>query len=829
MTSLSRRFLVGVGVTSVTITLLGSLAAFFVFRSDLETRQVKHLGEYVDQRQVNVARRFDVMGRIQRASVDDLRAEMDRLSPSEIDRLFDRHYPLHADGTRRSRPEDFEGHREPSGEWVKGVGAFLANGADVSPDAKRAMVAAYNVVRQTGAGVRATYDSFYFATPEDRVVIYAPGRLDHLRFYRETAPASLTFHGEQSMQLVLPAADPKGETRCTSLQHYLQDDRGPRQAAACLTPATWRGRYIGAVGSSMHMRDYLATAVQTQMQGVTGLLIDGQGAALAFPGANAAAPDAAEAAAAAKVERAFDTRALLARVRAQHQEHGVIASPDGRQIVAYARIDGPDWWLLLSYPRAQLHASAFRSAVWVLAIGLIASLLQTLAIVHLARVAIARPLRRLADSGTDPALLTELTGRRDEIGVLGRALRHERDKTHALLVSLEERVAERTAELERASTEKDRFLANMSHELRTPLNGVIAVSETLAGLQRSKRAKEMAHLIVSSSRLLEHVLSDVLDFSRLESGEVSLTHEAFDLGRVLAHTAELHRAVAEGKGLALSLDVAPAAAGGYLGDPVRLTQVVSNLLSNAVKFTERGSIELTAAAMPKGVRLTVTDTGIGFDAAAGGRLFQRFEQADPSISRRFGGTGLGLAICRSLVEAMGGAIRARSAPGAGASFTVELPLPRAADAPAESEDEAETEEATLAGVRVLLAEDHPTNQKVVELILESAGVELMIVDDGRAALEALGGGGFDVVLMDMQMPGMDGLSATRLWREREAMLHLPRTPVVMLTANALPEHVEASLKAGADRHLAKPIRAAELLQVVESFAAASPAPKIRAA
>ena len=817
MSSLSKSFLLGVGATAVTTTLLASLAAFFVFRSDLTRRQLEHLQEYVDQRVVVVSSRFAAISGIQQQAASELSTDMDGLGAAAAQRILDRRLPMQPDGTRRSLPRDFDGAYDEEGDRTSGMGAFLARGGSIAPEESVALAAAFHIVHLFGEGIRSTYDNFYFATPNNRVIIYAPERADRLTFYRHDAPATLDFHDEEMMRMVAPAADPTGRTRCTSLQRLIQDREGKRLATACMTPVYRHGRYIGAFGSSIQLRDYLTrSAAGSNIPHATSLLLRPQGDVIAVTGSTpelAPSPETLS-----RLERNLHVGGLAAALRADGRTRGVIRSPDGRLMIGFARIPGPDWWLVLAYPQAEILASALRSASWILGLGLLAALVQTALIVAFARRTIAQPLQRLAASCEAEAPTEDLQRRHDEIGVLGRALRDERAKTQAVLTSLEERVAERTAELERASTEKDRFLANMSHELRTPLNGVIAVSETLAGLQRSRRARDMAMLIVNSSRLLEHVLSDILDVSRLESGEVQLTHEPFDLGLTLEHVAELHRVVAEGKGLALTLEVAPEVRGRYLGDAIRLTQVVSNLLSNAVKFSEAGRVELKAAQGPGGLVLTVSDTGIGFDTATRARLFQRFEQADPSIRRRYGGTGLGLAICRSLVEAMGGTVRAASAPGFGSIFTVELPLPTAAaESQAPDAQDEEGAESGLAEVRVLLAEDHPTNQKVVQLILESAGVKLVTVDNGREALEALGSARFDLVLMDMQMPEMDGLSATRLWREREALLQLPRTPVVMLTAHALSEHMEESLRAGADRHLTKPIRAGELLAVVEQL------------
>ena len=271
--------------------------------------------------------------------------------------------------------------------------------------------------------------------------------------------------------------------------------------------------------------------------------------------------------------------------------------------------------------------------------------------------------------------------------------------------------------------------------------------------------------------------------------------------------AELHRASAEAKGLALSWSLDASAAGGVMGDEVRLSQILSNLLSNAVKFTESGEVSLNVARGPDGLTFVVRDSGIGFSQAQGERLFKRFSQADASVTRRFGGTGLGLAICAWLAELMGGRISAASTPGEGSQFTVFLPLPAADLAETEAEDAGAASALTIAGAKVLLAEDHPANQRVVALVLEPFGVDLTIVGDGAQAIAAEAGGQFDVILMDLHMPEVDGLTAIRAIREAEVRRGGGRrTPIIALTADAMAEHIAATRAAGADAHLSKPIR-----------------------
>ncbi len=333
---------------------------------------------------------------------------------------------------------------------------------------------------------------------------------------------------------------------------------------------------------------------------------------------------------------------------------------------------------------------------------------------------------------------------------------------------------------ETANRSKNEFLANMSHEIRTPLNGVMGIASALGRTTLTPAQKEMVDLIGASAHTLEALLSDVLDLARIESGKLELRDEVFDLGETVRLVAGLFEPRARDKGLVFKTAISPAAYGLVRGDVIRLRQIVSNLLSNAVKFTDRGKVILHAEAERIGeavrIKLSVVDSGIGFDKEAASRLFQRFEQADGSITRRFGGTGLGLAISKSLAVAMQGDLTAASTPGKGAVFTfvatfpaaeTETPAMGAADmalaadlrrALADATGEAEPRPAAIvaipspapksepappapAALRILLAEDHPTNRKVVNLILQAIGVDLTNVENGQQAVEAAADGG----------------------------------------------------------------------------------------
>ena len=371
------------------------------------------------------------------------------------------------------------------------------------------------------------------------------------------------------------------------------------------------------------------------------------------------------------------------------------------------------------------------------------------------------------------------------------------------------------AAAEAANQAKSEFLANMSHEIRTPLNGVVGMADLLCRSALPPKEREFAEIIRSSGQTLERLLSDILDLARVESGGVTLERTTLHLGDAIRSSVALSRLKAEEKGLDLRLSIDPVLDGPVEGDPTRIRQILTNLLSNAIKFTERGVVEVRAAVAHEGVmRLSVRDSGVGFDAADKARVFRRFEQADGSITRRFGGTGLGLAICRQLAELMGGSLDCTSAPGEGSTFWADLPL-MLADAPQPTPVEEQTAAEFDGALRVLVADDHATNRKVVELILTGAGAETTCVEDGAQAIEAFRAGAFDLVLMDMQMPVLDGLSAVRAIRTWEVEQGRPPTVMMMLTANTLPEHVAAGVEAGADGHIPKPITAGRLLAAVD--------------
>jgi signal transduction histidine kinase/HPt (histidine-containing phosphotransfer) domain-containing protein len=367
----------------------------------------------------------------------------------------------------------------------------------------------------------------------------------------------------------------------------------------------------------------------------------------------------------------------------------------------------------------------------------------------------------------------------------------------------------------RANQAKSRFVANVSHEIRTPLNAIIGLADVLLSGEATPVQRDYLQKIRGSGRHLLGLVNDILDFSKIEAGKLSVETVDFELDRVLGDVVAIVMERVQAKGLALVVDCPETLPRHLRGDPQRLAQVLLNYLNNAVKFTERGQIVLSGSSQPEGpgharLRFEITDTGIGLSAEQQGRLFRNFEQADASTTRQFGGTGLGLAISRSLAELMGGEVGVRSELGSGSSFwfTVRVGVRENAVATAgEGQERPRVEGARsalvpLAGASVLVVEDNELNQQVARELLQMVGMQVEVAGDGAAALQCLRAQDFDLVLMDMQMPVMDGLKATAEIRRETRWAALP---IVAMTANAMPQDRERCLRAGMNDHLSKPI------------------------
>ena len=395
--------------------------------------------------------------------------------------------------------------------------------------------------------------------------------------------------------------------------------------------------------------------------------------------------------------------------------------------------------------------------------------------------------------------------------------------------AMEDELRRKRAEAEAAAVAKSEFLANMSHELRTPLTGIIGFAGLLEAVDDlPPKATRFVSRIVTASQTLLSVVNDILDFSRIEAGHIQLDPRPFDPATFVAETLELVTAQAQHKKLALNFDIHGQLPHAVLADSGRVRQVLLNLLGNAVKFTAKGGISVGVSYLAGNggsLRISVTDTGVGIPPERSHRLFERFSQVDGSISRQFGGSGLGLSICKSLAEIMGGAIGVESEEDVGSTFwfTIAAPIAELVR-PSRAVDGRPAE---MAPARILIVDDVAVNRELVSALLAPFGHDFVEAANAAEAIEAAHRRAFDLILMDLQMPGMDGLSATRAIRET---CDLNRsTPIVALTADVMPNHLDACRDAGLNDHIAKPIVAAELLTKVAGWTAPPPAGRAEAA
>ena len=494
-------------------------------------------------------------------------------------------------------------------------------------------------------------------------------------------------------------------------------------------------------------------------------------------------------------------------------------SLDGKDYVGYARVESASKWVIVtSGERDQVFASAYRMGLVVLGISFAFLCCISLVVVRFANGILSSLLSLIGYakhvSEGDFDLPLEDSTKTDELGTL-----------HAALQRLVRALRSMLLETQEASKMKGQFLANMSHEIRTPLNAIIGMTH-LSLKDGNLTGKQRAYLdnIQLAAKSLLGLINDILDISKVEAGMLELEHIPFNLRDTISNTLSIHQENAGSRGLSLAVEYDPDMPAHFIGDSLRISQVLNNLLSNALKFTREGGVTVRCRGEEEGnsgrvmARVSVTDTGIGMSPEMLDKLFQPFTQADASITRQFGGTGLGLAISDRLVHLLGGGFDVVSEEGRGTTFTFSMLLERDANALASSAEEVPLDQAfeqlKLDGKRILVAEDNAINQLIMAELIEPSGAGVVMADNGQQAVDAARDGNFDLVFMDMQMPVMDGLEATRVIR---GFADKDNLPIIAVTANAMKEDRDKGFASGMNSYITKPIEPRQLLDILKLY------------
>ena len=492
----------------------------------------------------------------------------------------------------------------------------------------------------------------------------------------------------------------------------------------------------------------------------------------------------------------------------------------GEDYTGFAKVEPLSKWIVISSGRdSEIFDSARKVGFTVFGISLAALLVVSFVVLRFANGILSTLLslisyaKRVSEGKFDSRL--ETTTREDELGVLHNSLER-------LVGTLQEMIF-KTQEVSRM---KGEFLANMSHEIRTPINAIMGMAHlALRDTEMSEKQHDYLDKIQIAARSLLGVINDILDISKIEAGKLVLESVPFNIRKLLDDTAAIHQINVNAKSLFLIVDCADDVPDFLVGDPLRIGQVLNNILSNGIKFTERGGVKVGCRLLKTDrgsatIRIDISDTGIGISEEQLAKLFQPFTQADASITRQFGGTGLGLAISRSLLGLMGGSLDVSSEPGIGSTFSLTVPFPIAVGVTELLDDGIPTtedfERLDLQEKVILIAEDNMINQTILEELVSPSKARLILAENGREAVEAVRRGKVDLILMDMQMPIMDGLQATKAIRQ---MPEWDGLPIIAVSANAMKEDREEGLAAGMNGYITKPIEIKQLYETLKTWLA----------
>jgi signal transduction histidine kinase/ActR/RegA family two-component response regulator len=823
--SLAWRILTAILVTTLSISIVATFFAITFFWQRLEQERLEGLEDYIGERALQTNAVFETIETSHQVAIAALERRLGALSDEQVNERFDRLFPQQPDGTRRSADALYDGYTDLDGDFHRGVGAYLNPESPQNTGQKRMLLAAYSVVDRGGEMLDGLVDNLYFFSPNNELIISAINRPDQLVFYRRDAPTDFNLNEASFTQLVAPGNNPAGQFVCDELRPLIYVQSREALTTGCFTPVIVNGVHLGAFGTTIQLRSYFESAIADVPDDAQNVFIDQSGTLIAHHNLLEGDITSEEV---ASISEALELPRIQTAILEDGRGSGAIIIEDSPWVIAFAHLPKPGWNFVTLVDRSVHRAHIIASASQILILGVAGIVVQAILIYLVLYRLIINPItaltRRFGDLPRGTVHRDEVLGRtlnaRHEIGELSRTLERHREESESLLEDLENRVSERTQQLEDVNKAQGDFLANMSHELRTPLNGIMGMAEVLENSVTTPADRTHARMINDCGETLTLLLNDVLDMSKIEAGQMELAIELTDLHRVLTNAHGLYMATAEAKGLSYALDIDESVPQFAMLDALRVKQCLTNLISNALKFTDSGSVLVNVSGEMHGedcrVQVQVHDTGIGIDEDAKNRLFSAFTQAESSTATKFGGTGLGLAIAQNLARLMNGDINVTSALGEGSKFElvfdVEPSTSNVVDDPSKRLQSLINDPAyvCLKNVRVLLVEDNFINREVAKAFLNPLTTNVTEAFNGAAALKTLSTETFDLILMDVRMPEMDGFEATmRIRNEGQAWSTLP---IIALTADASAADVRRCHAAGMNAHISKPLSVNELYE-----------------
>nr|WP_315184613.1 response regulator [uncultured Albidiferax sp.] len=834
--SLTMRTLLQMSLRITAVVVAVTLLSYFHIVHTLTQETQDKLRKYIAERGAKEGAVFklamDNLDVLKHQFLEDYRS-MGPVSDADFDKL----YETVPDGSTRLRRAAFEGLARADGTLSRNISGFAGIPAErLDADLRKRLVLSWRLLDRFGPAWVNRFANVYVHSPENFNIVYWPGLPWGLN-----AEAGLDMAQEEWMQIATPASNPSRATVWTGMYF---DPTANEWMVSAEAPVDLEGRHLATLGQDILLNAVFKRVFDDHLTGAKNFIIRPDGRLVAHPD-KIQEMDAAKGV--LEVQKLGDP--VLSSMYAQLQAalppggpHGALLDDTANDaFLAVERLDGPNWWFVTVYPKSLLTTTARETAVFILALSVVALVLELLALYLVLRRKVVQPLqdfeqasRRVA-AGDYHAVASGAvdlpTGRRDEIGMLAHTFRTMARQVDENSDTLERKVEARTQQLaqaiedsRKAHAAKSSFLARMSHEIRTPMNAVMGMSRLALKTDLNPKQRDYLEKILTSAESLLDIINDVLDFSKIEAGRMALEHIPFRLPDVFKSVSSVVSLRAQSKGLELLYEVAPDVPRHLVGDALRLGQVIINLATNAVKFTERGEVVLRVHCESRTLHqarmcFSVVDSGVGIAPERLGKLFEPFTQEDDSISRKYGGTGLGLAICKELVELMGGTMQVDSVLGQGSTFSFTLPLDL--DTRIEGVGQSCPVVDGLHQARALVVDDNALAREVLTSMLAQMGMRPDSASSGEQGLAMIrnaqdGVDPYALLLLDSNMPDMDGVETAR-HIGRDTQTDTPMA-ILMVTAYSHDSLGSEAAAVGIDQVLTKPVSESTLHDaIVESL------------